>query len=197
MQRSRCSGPQTQNNSLMKWCLLLLCSISCFFSKAQETTKAGESFPGKTCFFAEVGGPGVLFSANVDTRFKKTNLGWGGRAGIGFVTEYEQFYDPTFGYTGDRRRSVLTVPVQVNYIFGKSNSPHTFEAGAGITAMSKKIDPFNSFYEDSPTYLFGTFSFMYRRQPVNGGFTWRLGFTPLVSGGYVQPSGGGSVGWSF
>ncbi len=161
-----------------------------------QNSKPGEPFPGKTSFYAEVGGSGILFSANIDTRFKKSHLGWGARAGLGFVTLDNYTYSPTFGSNYDRK-SVVTVPVQINYIFGRETSPHTFEAGAGITALSKKIDAFDNYYSDKPTYLYGTFSFMYRRQPINGGFTWRIGFTPLISSGYIQPSGGASVGWSF
>ena len=90
----------------------------------------------------------------------------------------------------------LTFPIQLNYIFGKPSSVHSFEAGAGVTFTSKKIDPFG--YSDSgPTSVFGTASFMYRRQPKDGGFSWRIGFTPIIGGGYIQPSGGVSVGYNF
>jgi hypothetical protein len=38
---------------------------------------------------------------------------------------------------------------------------------------------------------------MYRRQPVNGGFSWRVGFTPLIAKGYVQGFAAASVGYNF
>lgn len=63
---------------------------------AQQNTAS--SAPGQTSFFAELGGPGILFSANVDRRFTKANLGFGGRIGIGFVTGDEYIYD-TLGYS--------------------------------------------------------------------------------------------------
>jgi hypothetical protein len=186
-----------QNQFMQKQLFSLLAFITISVSGFSQETKPGEPYPGKTSFYAEFGGPGILFSANLDTRFKKTNLGWGGRVGLGFVTDDRETYDPVTGYYSyGNRKSVITVPVQVNYIFGKSASPHTFEVGAGLTALSKKIDAFN-FDDEDPTYVYGTFSFMYRRQPAAGGFTWRIGFTPMVSGGYIQPSGGASVGWSF
>src|ERR1700750_1000845 len=100
--------------------LFMAAGIMAFFlSFAQNTT--GSSYPGKTSFFAEIGGPGVLFSANYDTRFHKSNLGIGGRIGIGFVTAYDDRNDTVLNYNyyyGGRQRSVLTVPVQVNYLFG-------------------------------------------------------------------------------
>ena len=190
----------------MKKLTLLVMGLSalCLSASAQESAPAGSSYPGKTSFYAEFGGPGVLFSANIDTRFKKTHLGWGGRAGVGFVTVWDYRYDsinqPYYYYGRSYRQSIATFPVQVNYIFGKPSSPHTFEAGAGVTVLSKKADVFNNYdyYDDqNPTQFFGTFSFMYRRQPVNGGFTWRIGFTPLIGNGFIQPSGGASVGYAF
>jgi len=99
-------------------------------------------------------------------------------------------------YTYGDQRSALTLPVQVNYIFGKGTSPHTFEVGSGITYVSKKLEILN-FYDDKQSNFFGTFSFMYRRQPVNGGFSWRAGFTPIFAKSYIQPFGAVSVGYNF
>lgn len=152
--------------------------------------------PGRTSFYAELGGPGVLFSANIDTRFKPTHLGWGVRAGLGFVTASDYDYDPVTGNTDYEEYSVVTVPVQINYIFGKGNSPHTFETGAGFTVLGRKLDILN-LYDERQSNFYGTASFMYRRQPVGGGFTWRIGFTPLIAKGYIQPSGAVGVGYSF
>ena len=147
--------------------------------------------PGRTQFYAELGGAGILFSANIDTRFAQSSLGWGARIGLGFVTA-----DELIGNYNYELRSVVTLPAQINYIFGKGDSPHTFEVGAGITYVGKKLEIFN-FYDNKSSNLFGSASFMYRRQPLKGGFTWRVGFTPLIAKGYIQPSGGISVGYSF
>src|SRR5438046_2069595 len=171
---------------------LFIAGMACMV-KAQSVTKA---VPGRTSFYAELGGPGILFSANIDSRFKPSHLGLGGRAGIGFVTASEEKYNPETGYSEYEDASVLTVPVQLNYIFGKGSSPHTFEVGGGLTFVGRKLDIMN-FYGDKKSNLFGTFSFMYRRQPVDGGFTWRIGFTPLVAQGYIQPFGAAGVGYNF
>lgn len=169
--------------------------LAVMFAGAQ--TVPGESkYPGRTSFYAELGGPGILFSANVDTRFAKSHLGWGMRGGLGFVTGEDYDFDPNTGRSNYEQYSAVTVPVQVNYIFGKASSPHTFEAGAGFTIVGRKIDILN-FYDDQQSSFFGTASFMYRRQPLNGGFTWRIGFTPLVAKGYIQPSAAAGVGYSF
>ena len=159
---------------------------------AQQSTESTPTI-AQTQFYAELGGPGVLFSANIDHRFNKSHIGWGGRIGLGFVSgDYE--YDNNGYYY--QRRSVLTIPVQVNYVFGKGNSPHTFEVGAGATVLGRKIDVFN-IYSNERSSVLGTAAFMYRRQPMNGGFAWRIGFTPIVYSGYIQASGGVSVGYAF
>ena len=179
-------------------CLLLIVSNLIF---SQDNKISQDQSVGKSSFFAELGGPGILFSANYDTRFKKSRLGFGGRIGIGFVSAYDEYYDPTTGmYYGGDEETAITFPAQLNYIFGKGNSPHAFEVGAGITYVSKKLNimNFDSYgNEDQRTQLFGTFCFMYRRQPVNGGFSWRIGFSPLVGKGYIQAFGGAGVGYNF
>ena len=172
--------------------LLVVCSIS-MTAFAQE--KEADNIPNKS-FIAELGGPGVLFSANFDTRFKKSPLGLGARIGIGFVSGDESVYDPVNQYYDYRMRSVLTVPFQLNYLFGKPNSVNAFEVGIGATYIGKKINILD-YYDDDATNVLGTASFMYRRMPKDGGFSWRIGFTPLISSGYIQPFGAVSVGYNF
>lgn len=182
---------------MKKQTLVLIPLFLAFISAFSQQSTNPNHFEGQTSFYAELGGPGVVFSANLDRRFKPSSLGWGFRAGIGFATSWDDYYDTSrYYYYASRQRSVATFPVQVNYIFGKTTSPHTFEAGAGLTLLSKKMDIFDSYQHDE-SLLLATFSFMYRRQPMNGGFTWRIGFTPIVTSGYIQPSGGVSVGYNF
>jgi hypothetical protein len=168
---------------------------------SQNISPDAKTSIGKSSFIAELGGPGIIFSANLDTRFTQSHLGFGGRIGVGFVSAYDDYYDPTTGtYYGGDEQSAITLPVQLNYIFGKNNSPHSLEVGGGITYVSKKLNIMNfDTYgtKDHRTQWFGTFSFMYRRQPVNGGFSWRAGFTPLVGKGYIQAFVGASVGYNF
>ena len=176
--------------------LSLLCVI-CFFTVAsfsQELKTNVNNVPFRSSFYAELGGPGILFSANIDTRFKSSSFGWGVRGGLGFVTGDE--VKEVNGINEYDLTSAVTVLAQLNYIFGKYSSPGSFEVGAGATYVSRELE-FMNFYDDKTSKLFGTFSFMYRRQPPNGGFFWRAGFTPLFAKDYVQASGALSLGYSF
>jgi hypothetical protein len=177
----------------MKSFLLIAGLFICSTVLAQEETS--DKIIGQSSFYAELGGPGILFSANLDRRFTKSQLGIGGRIGIGFVTT--ETYDYNNGNSNYEMKSVVTFPIQLNYIFGKPTSVHSFEAGAGVTFTGKKIDLFD--YNDSSegSSVYGTAAFMYRRQPKDGGFSWRIGFTPIIGSGYIQPSGGVSVGYNF
>jgi hypothetical protein len=165
-----------------------IASLACFAQDNEPHVITNKSF------YAEIGGPGILFSANYDSRFNKTPFGFGGRVGLGFVSADESVY-MNGNYTF-KRSTALTLPVQLNYIFGQTNSVNAFEVGFGFTYVSKQLDIFN-FYDKKGPNLYGTAAFMYRRVPVNGGFSWRIGFTPLVGNGNVQASGGASVGYNF
>jgi len=175
--------------------LLLPCFSPLFAQKSNSSPN--KSSVGQNSFIAEAGGPGIAFSANIDRRFKPGRIGWGGRIGVGFVSAYDEYYDPVTGYYyGGDQKSAITFPVQVNYIFGKENSAHTLEVGTGFTYVSKKLSIMD-FYDDKRSNFFGTFSFMYRRQPLNGGFSWRAGFTPIFANSFIQPFGAVSVGYNF
>ncbi len=90
-----------------------------------------------------------------------------------------------------------TIPMGINYVFGKTSSNHAFEVGAGLTLLTRKVERFN-WDEHKEGNLIGHFTFMYRRQPINGGFTWRIGFTPIIgTGGNLVPSGAIGLGYSF
>ena len=70
--------------------------------------------------FVELGGQGMLFTANYDTRFSKRRDGLGGRAGIGYIS-----------IGGDH---ATTVPFSMNYLLGKGR--HFFEMGLGVTVLA-------------------------------------------------------------
>lgn len=178
-------------------CLLIVAS-GAFAQRAISSPSA----PGNKQFYVETGGPGVLFSANYDQRFgRNQSTGFGFRIGVGYSL-YDKEYDYIYGdnrYYDYRIRSYATFPVGLNYVFGKKTSPHAFEIGAGATVLTKKVAIYN--YDNniaSSGNFIGHFSFMYRRQPVDGGFTWRIGFTPIIgTSGDIVPSAAIGLGYAF
>jgi hypothetical protein len=128
-------------------------------------------------FYAELGGPG-LASLNFDTRFSKTNGGFGGRAGIG-------------GFSLDGS-GVIFIPVGLNYLLGKDNRSF-FELGAGVTPVFTTGNASGDFSE-----TFGHVILGYRMQPADGGFTFRAFVSPVFGSGFFIPYYGGvSFGYKF
>lgn len=184
--------------------MMALLSLSlatiCVFAQESSSQKI---IPYRS-FIAELGGPGVLFSVNYDTRFKKTPFGLGGRIGIGFTTGYlssTYTIDPVTGYQiyngNGRNISSITIPLQLNYLFGKEGSKSALEVGGGATFVGKNAEFLNFYDNNEKSKIYGTASFMYRRMPTDGGFSWRVGFTPIIGKQLIQPSAAASVGFNF
>jgi hypothetical protein len=132
--------------------------------------------------FVEIGGQGLLFTANYDTRFSNKRSGLGGRAGIGYMS-----------LDGE---NVTTIPVSLNYLLGNGN--HFFEIGLGATFIGSSDDTPILFTDNSEGKVMGTMSFSYRLQPANSGFSFRAGLTPIFnSRNFIPYYAGLSLGYSF
>jgi len=131
--------------------------------------------------FVEIGGQGLLFTANYDTRFSNRRNGIGGRAGIGYLS-----------LDGD---NITTIPIGLNYLLGSGK--HFFEVGLGATVIATSGDDFSIVGEEASN-LMGTMSFSYRLQPVNNGFALRAGLTPIFGKNFFIPYYAGlSLGYTF
>jgi len=148
--------------------------VTCFLCQTNETkAQAGNAF------YVELLGNGLIFSANYDMRFNKESVaGLGARLGVGYV--------------GGDEASVFTVPIMANYLLGKDGK--YLEVGAGITYVAGSTN-FGDGLDDG---VIGTMSFQYRKQPVDGGFMWKIGFTPVLAEGTFIPWWPGlSIGYSW
>lgn len=126
-------------------------------------------------FYVEAFGPG-FFSVNYDFRFQKTRNSWGMRGGVGAVS-----------FDGE---IILTLPVQVNYLFGKDGK--YFEVGGGASYVERinrndygTYDPNGNLVvphgaRESRSEIMGSLTFGYRKQPLDGGFTFRTGLSPII-----------------
>lgn len=131
--------------------------------------------------FVEVGGQGLLFTANYDTRFANRRDGLGGRAGIGYIAA--------------DGNNATTIPLSLNYLLGKGK--HFFEVGLGATILAVDGDE-GSFFDNNTSNVIGTMSFSYRLQPVDSGFALRAGLTPIFNSDFFIPYYAGlSLGYTF
>lgn len=132
--------------------------------------------------FVEIGGQGLLFTANYDSRFSNRRDGLGGRVGIGYLAS-----------DGDK---VTTIPLSLNYLLGKEK--HFFEVGLGATFLATKGNQDSFFFDENNSNVIGTMSFSYRLQPVDNGFSFRIGLTPVFNSDFFIPYYGGlSLGYTF
>ncbi|GAB3646145.1 hypothetical protein GCM10028791_05610 [Echinicola sediminis] len=174
------------------------CSVALLLIFSSSYAQSSSNVPTQAVF-VEVGGAGLVYSFNYDTRFDKNRIdSWGLRAGIG-------------GYALSDE-SFLSIPVQLTRIFGKQQ--HFFEIGAGATLVNYK-DTYFDYYSGSATeesdksYHFildmgetpsviGTMNFGYRRIPEDEGFTWRVNLTPVFnSDGFWPLFAGLGFGYAF
>jgi hypothetical protein len=175
---------------LLKSFMLIALCIGSISANAQQasTTKTDSiknNYANKRAqnVFFELLGPGSVYSANYDTRFNKKQDGLGGRIGASFYADGET--------------SFFTTPIVVNYLLGKNGK--YFEVGAGITYYTFKSDAYYTFFNnrgsssydvDGVSYykgasrdngVLGNLNFGYRYQPIDGGFSFRAGVSPVFS----------------
>lgn len=159
---------------------------------------SAQDYPSQS-FYAELGGAGLAYSFNYDYRFDKTDINsWGMRVGAGGWSRNDNNYS----------EGLLTVPIQVNRLLGKSR--HFFEFGGGATFIYYRdrnswgnteyvYKNFNFILDSGNTPAFmGTLNMGYRKIPEDGGFSFRANLTPLFNHtGFWPLFGGVSFGYAF
>lgn len=117
--------------------------------------------PPQAVYF-QLGGSGPLLSVIYDRRLRNRVNGIGFGAGLGFWAE--------------SGATIFSVPLQLNYLFGRSS--HFIELGAGTTYVTDSEDLF----DESASGFIHHINLGYRYQPTKGGFFFRGGFSPLFFG---------------
>lgn len=130
--------------------------------------------------YGEIGGNGLVFSANYDMRFSQNENGFGFKAGIGLAA--------TGGVT------IITFPVGLNYLTGKG--PHHLELGVGATYITASTTIFDSNETGGGFLYMPTFGYRYAKEKK--GFVGRIYVGPVFVGGEAFfPWGGISAGIKF
>jgi len=130
---------------------------------------------------------------------------------MGIDATYSYSYYDEYGTYHDDS-SFLTIPFGVNYILGKLGSNSTFEVGVGGTILAKSVKIYSVRGERRGLYscdsagpdnipagnLIGCMSIMYRRQPLDVGFMWKVGMNVIIGTGgdlIPVPSIAGGFSW--
>lgn len=152
------------------------------YSAKTDTTVAEPSGERAQTAFFEVGGPGLALTVNYDARFGHRRDGFGYRVGAGY-----------FATDGN---NVFSVPIQINYLYGKGRS--MVEIGGGTTFLNSHGNPNGkTFIFDRITGFIGTATIGYRYQPEEKGINLRIGFVPIFYDEGIIAAGGISVGYTF
>ena len=176
----------------MKLLFSSILSAFLFFSiaipaRAQVTAPNG--------IYLELLGNGLLYTINYD-RFISDDISLrGGFEYIGLAAS---------SGTESASISMMLIPITFNYFLtshdhGKPGSSK-FELGAGIVIVNISGSASGNAGElvsGSGTGIAGTATIGYRLQPSDGGFIFRIGFTPLIGAGGFLPFGGLSFGFAF
>lgn len=168
-------------SSVCCFLLIAFCSVKVVAQEVSSTSQRAQNI------FIELGGQGLTLTANYDTRFTNKRDGLGGRIGVGHIASDGS--------------SLTTVPLSLNYLLGKER--RYFEIGLGATYISSTLD--GSFFDfddnnddEQGSELIGTMSFAYRLQPMDSGFSFRAGITPVFGKSFFIPYYGGiSLGYTF
>jgi hypothetical protein len=172
--------------------LYLTLLIAALFS---QSLSAQEDYVATKAFYVELGGPAPIMSVNFDSRFKSdARLGFGYRLGVGFG--FKTFEETL---TEDQvTKAYYSVPIGVNHVFGKPQSAFTFEVGGGISVLTRSIELYCYSNNKKAGNVIGHINIMYRYMPVDGGLSFRVGFTPIIgTGGDLIPMVAISIGSTF
>jgi hypothetical protein len=142
---------------------LIITSIAFNESFGQEVFK-------RNTVYAELLGAGGLASFNFDYRLGKNPEGFGLRTGI--------------GYFQWNNSSMVTFPVIGNYLLG--NNGKYFDIGIGLRfgyenmVNDQPVNP-DQIFEEGFRIAAPILNIGYRYQPIEGGFNFRIGFSPFLN----------------
>jgi len=166
------------------------------FSSIAQPVRAQVTAPNGIYF--ELLGNGLLYTINYD-RFVSDDISL--RAGFEYIGLGAS--DPSGG--GESISvSMMLVPITFNYFFASHNNgmigSSKFELGAGVVIVNLSANATGSagtLFSGSGVGVGGTATIGYRYQPSDGGFIFRIGFTPIFGPGGFVPFGGLSLGYAF
>ncbi len=167
-----------RNGEYSKIMVLLLLLMLMSVSARAQSVKDSTSHFCRNSVYVELGGAGGVYSFNFDYRTSKE---------IGF----------RIGLTA---WSIVTAfPITVNYLVGWH--AHHIELGMGAVVGFVSLTGGDSFLANGPSTgaqaLWWEGTIGYRYQPDDGGFVFRIDYTPILEPQRVYSWGGISFGYAF
>lgn len=162
-------------------------------SSPRDRITGSDDRDANNSFFLEGGGPGLLYSVNYE-RVVENNFG----LRIGF--SYTSLSASAGGASASA--SFIAIPVVASYL-GLREGNHILELGGGATAVYVSgAGSFGAFAGSASGLVpLGTALIGYRRQPVNGGFQFRIGLEALIGKGLAlsnpDPNSIGVLPWMY
>lgn len=146
---------------------------SLFESDAAPPSTIDPVRTAKNVLYVELLGNGILYSLNYE-RFLTDDVAL--RVGLGYLS-----LTATSG-SASARANVLWLPLMVNYM-GIGSADHKFELGIGpgLLFASAAASSVGDSASNSGVAIYGTATVGYRYVPHDGGFNFKIGFTPLVA----------------
>lgn len=159
-------------------------AIQPVFADSVDTTRRALN-----AVFVEFGGNGLVYSINYE-RFLSQDFSL--RAGVGYLSLGSSEFD------GGSSASLTTVPLMANYL-GVGRYNHRLELGGGVVLMHMSARTYDGIGSDfgSGFLAAATGCIGYRYAPLDGGFNFKAGFTPLLSSFGLLPLAGVSFGAVF
>lgn len=159
----------------------------------RDRVAGSEQRDANNSFFLEAGGPGLLYSVNYE-RVLENDFGL--RVGFSYTS-----FSASAG-SSSASASFMAIPVIASYL-GLREGNHILELGGGATAVYFNGAGSSGVVAGSGSGLtaLGTAMIGYRRQPVNGGFQFRVGLEALVGKGLSfsnpDPNSFGVLPWMY
>lgn len=159
---------------------------------AADTTAARSSKPDRTAknvLFAELGGNALLYSLNYERFFFDD---------VSLRMGFEYFSVGASAGSVSESASLTMVPIMVDY-FGVGGTDHKLELGIGLLPVifSGAASIGGASATESGVAFGGTATVGYRYVPHDGGFMFKIGFTPVFGLGGFAPWGGLGLGVVF
>lgn len=162
-------------------------------SASPDAKSSSTDRKAKNLVYLELLGNGGLYSINYE-RMLSNDLS--ARLGFSYFS-ISASGTSSDGSQASAKASLVTVPALFNYMVGGKN--HKFEMGAGATLIyvSASASGGAASASGQGVGVAGTGVAGYRYSPADGGFVFRVGYTPLFGKGGYQSWGGMSFGGTF